>query len=228
MLLKVCGATSAGDVDLLHAAGVDLVGLWHGVPGGGADLALDELAELAAACRSTVTSEAMLVTFMKDPATLLDVVRRAGIDWLQLHGFQPPGVVAALKREEPELTVVKVLHVDGVDCMEQPLLGGYERAGTDLFLFDAMSDDGRVGSTGHTLDPSTVIDLAERMSLPFLLAGGISAETRPKYDEVVAHPQFAGVDVDTAARDMTGRMRFERVSSIRQHWPSVDDEEGAA
>jgi phosphoribosylanthranilate isomerase len=225
MLLKVCGATSTGDVDLLRAAGANLVGLWHGMTGGSAELTARALSSLATACRTAGTLEPVLVTFLKEPSALLDVAQRGLIDWLQLHGYQPPAVVGALKRARPELTVVKVLHVQGVDCVEVPLLSAYERAGTDYFLLDAMTDGGRVGSTGRSLDPSVVVDLADRMTKPFLLAGGISAEIRPKYGEVVAHPRFAGVDVDTAARDRAGRMHLERVSSLRRHWSSVQDQD---
>lgn len=229
MMLKVCGATGPDDVDLLHAAGADLVGLWHGIPGGGAELTLDEMSSLGAACVATGTLQPVLVTFLNDRDALLRAADRAGVQWLQLHGYQPPALVAALKRAEPELTVIKVLHVQGNDCVERPLIGSYERAGTDLFLLDATTVDGRVGSTAHSLDSSVVIDLADRMSLPFLLAGGISADTRQHFDEVVDHPRFAGVDVDTAARDMAGQMCSGRVGSIRQHWPSVClENEGAA
>lgn len=219
MLLKVCGATSRGDVDLLHAAGVDLAGLWYGVAGGPAELTLDQLTALAGACRDTGGVEPVLVTFQMDAAALVGAARQAGIGWLQLHGYQPPAVVGALKRSAPELTVVKVLHVQGADCVERPLLGAYERAGTDLFLLDATSDSGQVGSTGRTLDRAVVIDLAEAMMRPFLLAGGISAETRPRFDAVVAHPLFAGVDVDTAARDRAGSFDAGQVRAIRQRWP---------
>lgn len=228
MMLKVCGATSRADVDLLHAAGVDLVGLWFGVPGGGADLTLDRASSLAAACRATGRLEPVLVTFLNDPDALLRAARRTQVGWLQLHGYQPPAVIAALKRSAPELVVVKVLHVQGVDCVERPLLGSYERAGADLFLFDATTDAGKIGSTAQSLDSRVVVGLADGMSLPFLLAGGISAGTRPQYDDVVAHPRFAGVDVDTAARDGSGSLDVERVRTIRQHWSSVDGREGAA
>jgi hypothetical protein len=33
-MLRVCGITDPAEIDLLAAAGVDLVGLWWGVPGG--------------------------------------------------------------------------------------------------------------------------------------------------------------------------------------------------
>ncbi|MEU2563288.1 N-(5'-phosphoribosyl)anthranilate isomerase [Streptomyces longispororuber] len=234
MLLKVCGATSRDDVALLEAAGVDLIGLWHGVPGGPADLPLGRFAALAGACRTAgadaarPVAEPMLVTFLRDPAAILDAARTADVRWLQLHGYQPPGVVAALKRERPDATVVKVLHVTGDACVERLLLPSYERAGTDVFLFDATSAEGRVGSTGRSLDPDVVLGLAEATGQPFLVAGGISAANRSRYEKVAAHPRFTGVDVDTAARDAAGAFRADSVRSIRQHWRAAADTEEVA
>jgi phosphoribosylanthranilate isomerase len=234
VLLKVCGATSRDDVALLGAAGADLIGLWHGVPGGHADLSLGRFADLAKACRTAGRTAArpapdpMLVTFLRDPAAILDAARTAGVRWLQLHGYQPPGVVASLKRGWSEATVVKVLHVTGDACVERPLLSSYERAGTDMFLFDATSAGGRVGSTGVSLDSDVVIDLAEATTRPFLVAGGISAANRSRYEKVAAHPRFVGVDVDTAARDRTGAFCAAGVSDIRRQWRAVPDVEEVA
>ncbi|REE99952.1 phosphoribosylanthranilate isomerase [Thermomonospora umbrina] len=225
VLLKVCGATSRDDVALLGAAGADLIGLWHGVPGGPADLPLGRFTDLAEACRTTEVTEPMMVTFLRDPAVIVDAARPAGVRWLQLHGYQPPAVVAALKRGWPEATVVKVLHVTGDACVERPLLASYERAGTDVFLFDATGAEGRVGSTGLSLDPDVVIDLAEATTRPFLLAGGISAANRSRYEKVAAHPRFAGIDVDTAARDLSGAFCADSVGGIRRRWRAVPEVE---
>ena len=68
--------------------------------------------------------------------------------WVQLHGYQTPGFVRAVKGIAPEVRVIKVLHVRGGACIEERLIGGYEKAGVDVFLFDAVAEDGRVGSTG--------------------------------------------------------------------------------
>jgi phosphoribosylanthranilate isomerase len=216
-LLKVCGATTDADVDVLHAAGADLVGLWHGVSGGRAELGRDHLASLAAACRLTGSLDPVLVTFLRDPDDIVAAARHAGIRWLQLHGYQAPAVVGAVKRSLPEAMVVKVLHVEGADCVERPLLGSYERAGVDLFLLDA-AEGGHVGSTGRTLDAEVVAALVERTSVPFMLAGGISADARPRYDDIAAHVRFAGIDVDTGARDGTGEFDYHSIHAIRRHW----------
>lgn len=227
MHIKICGATRLADVTLLADLGIDLVGLWHGVPGGHADLSMDELSRLAKAARTKGAVRPVLVTFLNDIETLRSAVLDSGVRWVQLHGYQPPIVVRAVKDAAgpPGLAVVKVLHVRGRDCVERSLIKSYERAGVDFFLLDAMSEDGRIGSTAQRLDCAVVAELAGLMSRPFFLAGGISAENRSDYDAVIHHPQFFGVDVDTNARGMNGRFHAGRVEAIRQTWHTRGDQE---
>ena len=87
-----------------------------------------------------------------------------------------------------------------------------------MFLFDAVADDGRVGSTGQTLDPALVASLADGLTRPFLLAGGISAENRDRYAALAAHPLFLGIDVDTNARGADGKVSEENVEAICRAW----------
>lgn len=220
-LLKVCGATTVDDVRLVASAGADLVGLWYGIPGGHADLPVADLVTLAAAAGVTGIRP-VLVTFASDPAELSDVVSRTGVRWLQLHAYQPPAVVRAIRSAIPgELTIIKVLHVDGGKCVERPLIPAYERAGTDLFLLDAVGGQGRVGSTGQRLAAADVLGVVAAVDRPFLLAGGISATNRPDYDPVVGHPLYAGIDVDTAARDGRGRFDAAAITAIVRAWSTA-------
>jgi phosphoribosylanthranilate isomerase len=220
-VLKVCGATSTADVALLAASGADLAGLWHGVPGGHAELSLTDTASLAGAARAAGL-EPVLVTFARDAGALHDVLRQTGIRWVQLHAYQLPATVAALHAAVPnELTVVKVLHVRAGRCLERPLIGAYERAGADLFLLDTLTDQGRVGSTGRRLDAADALGVAELCHRPFLLAGGLSSRNRKDFDAVVAHPRYAGIDVDTAARDAAGRFAGTAVRSIARAWQTA-------
>jgi phosphoribosylanthranilate isomerase len=228
-IVKICGATTPGDVGMVASSGADLVGLWYGIAGGPSDLSIREVSALAAATRITNRLQPVIVTFLNDPDVLLHVAARAGVQWVQLHGYQPPAMVRALKSAEPvPLIVVKVLHVQGDECVELPLLKSYERAGTDFFLLDTTTQSGRIGSTGQTLQSSVVLDIADRMSLPFLLAGGINAHNRLDFEPVVEHPRFFGIDVDSAARDPNGKFRMEQIAAIRANWQTERDERATA
>ncbi|MFE0702174.1 N-(5'-phosphoribosyl)anthranilate isomerase [Streptomyces sp. NPDC058872] len=204
-LLKVCGATGVRDVEVAAAAGADCVGLWHGVPGGPRELGRQAFLDLAAVARRAGLLPAW-VTFLADPAVLVRTAQQADVGWVQLHAYQPPSVVGELRRVLPRsVGIVKVLHVGaGGRCVERPLIGAYERAGADLFLLDAATEDGRIGSTGQSLDPVDVVALLPRLSRPFLLAGGLTPTARARYEEVVGHRGFRGIDVDTAARAAQG------------------------
>lgn len=216
--LKVCGATGSADVTALASGGADLVGLWHGVAGGHADLDRTRLVRLASVC-AAARRVPVLVTFSGDMTAIAGAVRDAGIGFVQLHGYQPPQAVRGLKAAAGgAVTVVKVLHVAGAVSHEQRLLRSYRRSGVDLFLLDAVGTDGGIGSTGRELDPAVVLAIADEVDAPFLLAGGISAHNAERFAAVRAHPHFAGVDVDTAARDAGGRFTAARVAAIRGAW----------
>lgn len=215
--LKVCGATTTADVGLLAAAGADFVGLWYGVPGGPADLTLEAAAALSASARACGV-EPVLVTFLGDADALREVLDRTGVTHLQLHAYQPPSTVRALRGAVTGgLTVIKVLHLQGGRCLEDRFVASYERAGTGMFLLDKVTDDGRVGSTGHRLAAGEVTALLPRLSAPYLLAGGITAEPG-EHEALISDPRFLGVDVDTAARGSDGRFDPDLIADIGRGW----------
>jgi phosphoribosylanthranilate isomerase len=218
MHVKICGATRVEDVELLARAGADFVGLWHGVPRGHAELSLAALAGLASAARATGRLRPMLVTLESVVDRLCQVITRSRIRWVQLHGYQQPGLVRTLKATCPGVTVVKVLHVRDGACVERPLVPAYERAGVDVFLLDVLTADGRIGSTAQTIDPRAVTALAERISRPVMLAGGLTAHNATRFDGLRGHPRFFGIDVDSGTRSPDGRIDAERVVSIRRKW----------
>jgi phosphoribosylanthranilate isomerase len=221
----VCGIVDAAEIGTLAAHQVDLVGLWLGVPGGPHDLPPDRWRELAQVAASTRGGPApVLVTFAKDAEVLRAALESAPVQWVQLHGYPTPGFVRKVKAIGPDVRVIKVLHVKGGECVEAPLIGSYEKAGVDLFLFDVVTADGRVGSTGQALDPGVVAPLLDKLTRPFLLAGGISADNRAQYEKLTAHPLFLGIDVDTNARGADGMIDAQRVEAITRAWRGPDQE----
>jgi phosphoribosylanthranilate isomerase len=224
--VKVCGIVEPAEIDTLATHHVDLVGLWLAVPGGPHDLPPDRWRALAQRAAETKGGPApVLVTFAKDPEVLRDALASAPVQWIQLHGYPTPGTIRKIKAISDDVRVIKVLHIKGTECVEAPLIGSYEKAGVDVFLFDTVTEDGRVGSTGQAIDPAVVAPLADQLTRPFLLAGGISAENRDRYEKLAAHPLFLGIDVDTNARDRDGRIDAGNVQAISRAWKGAGDEE---
>ncbi|MEA2166711.1 MAG: phosphoribosylanthranilate isomerase [Solirubrobacteraceae bacterium] len=213
--MKVCGIVDRAELEILASADVDLVGLWYGVAGGPHDLSLADFTELASASGPPA---AVLVTFSKDVALLSSALKDTAAPWIQLHGYQSPGLVRKLKAEVPDVQVLKVLHVQGGECLEGSLVGSYENNGVDAFLLDVVADDGQVGSTGQAIDPGAAASIASTLNIPFFIAGGISDANRDTYDALAQHPLFLGVDVDTNARDGDGHIDAGRVSAITSAW----------
>ena len=219
MQIKICGITQGRELGLLDALAIDFVGLWHGVPDGHAELSLPACAQLAAAARATGRLQPVLVTLLSDVDELERAVVRTGVPYVQLHGYQPPALVAALRRVMPSTTrIIKALHVHGLRCLEAPLIRAYERAGVDVFLVDAVDGDGRVGSTGQTVDREAAFALANRLTRPFLLAGGISPESRREHAACAEHPRCLGIDVDSNARGSDGALDGRRIDAISRAW----------
>jgi phosphoribosylanthranilate isomerase len=221
--IKVCGIVEPSELGVLTHEHVDFVGLWLAVPGGPHDLPLDRWRELAADAAATEGGPSpVLVTFSKDAELLREALETTQVRWVQLHGYPTPGFVRKVKAIAPDVRVIKVLHVRGGECVEASLLGSYEKAGVDVFLFDTVTEDGRIGSTGQTLDPAVVAPLADQLTRPFLLAGGISADNMEHYEQLAAHRLFLGIDVDTNARGADGMIGAENVAAIGRSWRARD------
>jgi phosphoribosylanthranilate isomerase len=217
--VKVCGIVEPAELEVLTSNQVDLVGLWLAVPGGPHDLPPERWRTLAQRAAETEGGpEPVLVTFTKDVEVLREALGGAPVRWVQLHGYPTPGFVRKVKAIDPDVRVIKVLHIRGGECVEASLIGSYEKAGVDVFLFDTVSEDGRVGSTGLSLDADVVADLVDKLNRPFLLAGGISAANRARYEQLVRHPLFLGIDVDTNARGGDGRIDAANVNAITRAW----------
>jgi phosphoribosylanthranilate isomerase len=139
---------------------------------------------------------------------------------VQLHGYQPPSLVRALKAAR-DLVVVKVLHVLDGECLERALVPAYTRAGVDVFLLDTATSDGRLGSTARSIDPAVAAALVDGIPGPVMVAGGLSADSAARFRQVVGHLRFHGIDVDGGARGADGRLDPRRVEDLRCAWEGV-------
>jgi phosphoribosylanthranilate isomerase len=156
LIVKVCGVTTPADADGCVVRGVDWLGL-NFVPSSPRCIDI----ATARAIADAVLGRALLVGVIVDrvEAEILELVREARLDALQLHGDEPPDVV---RRLVPY--AYKALRVGGPEDVARA--NDYE----GLILVDAKGP-GALGGTGRTVDFALAAELSR--ARPILLAGGL-------------------------------------------------------
>jgi phosphoribosylanthranilate isomerase len=145
--------------------------------------------------------------FVNAPAgEMTAAASRYGLDYLQLHGSEPPEVCLALQQQG--LRIIKAIPVAGADDLEPATL--YEGC-ADYFLFDTRCESH--GGSGRSFDWSLLS--AYRGKTPFLLSGGL----RPESLEAIRrfrHPRLAGVDLNSGFEIAPGLKDIEKLSPFVQ------------
>ena len=183
MIVKVCGLRDPENIRAVDRLAVDLCGFIF-YPRSLRCVPDDELhAEAVRSCRKPAVG----VFVDASPAEMLRTAGRFGLGWLQLHGDESPGVCGELRQQG--CRIIKAIRV--ASAADLAAVRAYETC-ADYLLFDTRCDG--YGGSGRRFD-WRVLD-AYTGRVPFLLSGGIDAGCA---DAVrgVAHPRFAGVDLNS-------------------------------
>ena len=185
--VKICGITSPEDALLAAKAGASAVGLvfWPKSP---------RFVDRALARRIVEALPTFIVRVGVFVDQSLDMMTRTsddvGLDVIQLHGNEPPEMVACLPRR-----VLKAIKVDGE--LSPAAFAPYAGAG---ILLDS-GGAARPGGTGKTFDWRFA--QSARARLPFLaLAGGLTPENVAQAIKVVGPD---AVDVSSGVESSPGK-----------------------
>ena len=204
---KVCGITSEADRDVAVDAGADAIGLIAGVTvDTPRDISLTEAATLAAGVPPLVST--VLVTMPDDVQTAREYVDIVQPDVLQLHGSNPE-LFEALSDEPVKL-------VAAVDP-EDPDIDAYATV-ADALLVDSVDAEGG-GGTGETHDWDRTRDIVDAISVPVILAGGLTPENVAEAVETV---RPFGVDVASGVEASGGVKDHDAVRSFVQRATRVE------
>jgi phosphoribosylanthranilate isomerase len=176
--VMICGTRRPEEINLLVEAGVDAIGLitevWQDIP---CNLSRTEAREFSQLIPPFISSVLILTEERVDE--ICRMAEHALPDIVQLHGFNTPEDVAAL-RKRLGLKIVKTLHFQGEEMAEGDNPIGcarqYAAAGANAILVDSYRED-KVGATGETMS----LDLASKLRdgiypIPLILAGGLHSE----------------------------------------------------
>ena len=174
--IQIAGVKDLAEAQLLESLGVDFIGfplrLGYHKPDISEDMARSIIASMKARQR------AVLITYESSPRKLSDFCRFLGVSIVQLHGGISSEAVQQLRREQPDLTIIKSLIVRpefGPDA--QPLMAtasGYE-PWVDAFITDTFDPRTTAcGATGLMHDWNISRVLARQLPKPLILAGGLN------------------------------------------------------
>ena len=200
---KICGLTKPEDVDAAVAAGASYVGLvfYARSP---RNLSLAEAAALAARVPPGVARVALTVD--ADDAALDALLAAVPVDMVQLHGAEPPGRAAAIRRRVP---VVKALGVR--DAADLAAVDAYAGA-ADMVLVDAKPAPGALpGGNGAAFD-WTLLE-GRRWPVPWMLAGGLDAAN---VAEAVRVTGAEAVDVSSGVESAPGVKDPARIAAFAE------------
>jgi phosphoribosylanthranilate isomerase len=158
--VKICGLTTVDDAVRCIEAGADAIGLnfW---PGSARCVDVSRAGQIVEASRDRAAMVGIFVDFALDQVR--EILRETGIRWAQLHGEEPPELLAALLPNAYKAIGVK----DG---------SAIELARTypgEHLLLDA-SVPGMSGGTGRTFDWEIAAAVAKERKLT--LAGGLTTD----------------------------------------------------
>ncbi|MGB0681621.1 MAG: phosphoribosylanthranilate isomerase [Magnetovibrionaceae bacterium] len=194
LLVKICGLKTPEAVDASVEAGADFTGFVFFEPSP-RNLTPEEAATLMARVPDRVTKVALVV----DPSDdhLEAIVRGSRPDLMQFHGSETPERLALVKLRYG-IPVMKALPVsEPGDIAKSEAYAGI----ASWLLFDAKppKDATRPGGNAQPFDWQLLKN--RRVSLPWLLAGGITLDN---LSDAVAISGAKGIDVSSAVESRTG------------------------
>jgi phosphoribosylanthranilate isomerase len=197
--VKICGLTSEADRDAAVAAGADAIGVLVDVSGESPrEISADRAADLVAGLPPFVTS--VLVTMPDSVEAAVSLRQRVGADAIQVHGTLSPAEVGELH----ERSDADVLVATGPEDAS-----AYAPV-ADAVLVDSLDESGG-GGTGETHDWNRSRDLVVDLSVPVMLAGGLTPEN---VGEAVKRVDPYAVDTASGVEQTGGRKDHEAVRAF--------------
>ena len=199
LLIKVCGLSTPETVDAAVDAGADLVGfVFH--PKSPRYVTPARAAELARLARGRSGIVALTVDLGEEE--IADIAAVLEPDWLQLHGAEPPESIA----HAGGAARARTLKAIGVGVAEDLARVPAYAAVADCLLIDAKPPRDAAYPGGHGKPFDWAILKALDPAIPFLLAGGLTADNVAEAINTVRGfgLGLAGVDVSSAVESAPG------------------------
>lgn len=197
--IKICGVTNVSDALACVDAGADALGLnfYHASP----RFVSIEMARRICECLPDRINR--VGVFVNLPVEqVLAVAEQLHLDWLQLHGDEPPKTVATLAPRRV-LRAFRLRGEPGLPLLRQYLAECDRQAASPAAVLVDAYQSGAYGGTGLTVDWASMSELGRQLApLPVVLAGGLRAEN---VAEAIRTAQPAAVDTASGVETHPGQ-----------------------
>jgi len=213
VLVKICGIKSIEDARAAAAAGANELGFHVGLTGARAPLEAEQVGKIIAQLPAGISS--VMVTSITEPEELIARAQETGADVLQLYGDAMPEAIREVKKAMPDIKVWKVLNVSDESSIAKAK--EYEGA-TDAIALDTLNKETGVrGGTGKTHDWNISRKIVESISIPVILAGGLTPEN---VADAIRTVRPYGVDVNSGVSNPDGSKNIEKVKLFIERAPA--------
>ena len=192
MRAKICGINTWENAEIALSCGADALGFLVGITHLAEDkIEVEDAKKIIDRLPPFVSTVA--VTHLTDPKKSVEMCRYLGVTTLQIHDYIKPEEVAFCARELPGTKIIKAVHViDNDKAGTIEMAHSFEKVADALLLDSRMAE--RLGGTGRTHDWNISREIVEEMSLPVMLAGGL---TDQNVYEAVRRVRPYAVDVNS-------------------------------
>ncbi len=203
MKIKICGIRNQDDAKVALDAGADALGFLVGITHLAEDKISNEEAKAIIESLPPLVSP-VAVTHLADVQKIIALIKYLGVNTVQIHDYIEPIQVKTIRENLPGVKIIKSVHVEGDNAIEMAkLFEPYAHA----ILLDSRTAD-RLGGTGITHDWDISARLVKCISLPVILAGGL---TPGNVYEAVCKVKPYAVDVNSGVEDTKGNKNFFKV-----------------
>jgi len=197
MKTKICGINTWENAKIALECGADALGFLVGIT----HLAEDKIEVEDAKCiidRLPPFVSTVAVTHLQDADKIIEMCKFLGVTTVQIHDYISPEAVKYCAKELTGMKIIKAVHViDGDKEGTIKMAHSFEGV-ADALLLDSRTVE-RLGGTGKTHDWNISKEIVEQISIPVMLAGGLTDKN--VYDAVMKVRPYAvdvnsGVEID--------------------------------
>ncbi|TCJ13756.1 phosphoribosylanthranilate isomerase [Flaviaesturariibacter flavus] len=201
MKLKVCGLTSAAQMEQAYELGADYVGM---VLYKGSKRSLLPVLEREKEAIRALTVAKVGVFVNEDCDRILDLADQLGLTSIQLHGNESPEFCDTVRQRVNIIKAFRISSGTDIDELVKPYHGV-----CDFFLFDTQGET--YGGTGQAFDWGLLEKpLVDKL---FFLSGGIGPGDVQKVRDFY-HPFHFGIDINSRFETAPGVKDMALVASF--------------